>query len=77
LDRNQIAALVDFVFNEGEGAFAGSALLKKLNEGDHALVPVCLKAWIFDNGKVAPGLVKRRAAEAALWSEKDENRTGG
>lgn len=69
LTDNQFAALVDFVFNEGEGAFAGSTLLKKLNEGGAALVPACLKSWIFDDGKVAPGLVKRRAAEAALWSE--------
>ena len=69
LTDNQFAALVDFVFNEGAGAFAGSTLLKKLNEGGHALVPACLKSWIFVDGKVAPGLVKRRAAEAALWSE--------
>ena len=69
LTDNQFAALVDFVFNEGEGAFAASTLLRKLNEGGHALVPACLKSWIFDKGRVVPGLVKRRAAEAALWSE--------
>ena len=69
LTDNQFAALVDFVFNEGAGAFAGSTLLKKLNEGGYALVPACLKSWIFDNGKVVPGLVRRRAAEATLWSE--------
>lgn len=69
LTDNQFAALVDFVFNEGAGAFAGSTLLKKLNEGGYALVPACLKSWIFDNGRMAQGLVKRRAAEAALWSE--------
>jgi len=33
-------------------------------------VPACLKSWIFDNGKAQPGLVRRRAAEAALWSMK-------
>lgn len=69
LTDNQFAALVDFVFNEGAGAFAGSTLLKKLNEGGYALVPACLKSWIFDSGRVVPGLVKRRAAEAMLWSE--------
>jgi lysozyme len=68
LTDNQFSALVSFVFNEGEGAFAKSTLLKKLNEGGYALVPACLKSWIFDNGRVQPGLVKRRAAEAALWS---------
>lgn len=69
LTDNQFAALVDFVFNEGAGAFAGSTLLKKLNEGGYALVPACLKSWIFDSGRVVSGLVKRRAAEAMLWSK--------
>ncbi|HKX36117.1 MAG TPA: lysozyme [Rhizorhapis sp.] len=68
LTDNQFSALVSFVFNLGEGAFARSTLLRKLNEGGHGLVPACLKSWIFDNGKVLQGLVKRRAAEAALWS---------
>lgn len=69
LTDNQFSALVSFVFNLGEGAFARSTLLRKLNEGSYGLVPACLKSWIFDNGKVLQGLVKRRAAEAALWSE--------
>jgi len=68
LTDNQFSALVSFVFNLGEGAFARSTLLRKLNEGGYGLVPACLKSWIFDNGKVLQGLVKRRAAEAALWS---------
>jgi lysozyme len=69
LTDNQFSALVSFVFNEGAGAFARSTLLRKLNGGGYGLVPACLKSWIFDNGKVLPGLVKRRAAEAALWEE--------
>lgn len=68
LTDNQFSALVSFVFNEGEGAFVKSTLLKKLNQSGYALVPACLKSWIFDNGRVVPGLVKRRAAEAVLWS---------
>ncbi len=70
LTDNQFSALVSFVFNEGEGAFARSTLLQKLNEGGYGLVPACLKSWVFGGGKMQPGLVKRRAAEAALWSEK-------
>lgn len=69
LNDNQFAALVDFVFNEGPGAFAGSTMLKKLNEGGYGLVPACLKSWVFVDGRVVAGLVRRRAAEAALWSE--------
>ena len=71
LTDNQFSALVSFVFNLGERAFAKSTLLRKLNEGGYGLVPACLKSWIFDNGRVLPGLVKRRAAEAALWSMKE------
>jgi lysozyme len=70
LTDNQFSALASFVFNEGAGAFARSTLLRKLNEGGYSLVPACLKSWIFDNGKMLPGLAKRRAAEAALWSMK-------
>jgi lysozyme len=70
LTDNQFAALVSFVFNVGSSQLEKSTLLRKLNEGGYDLVPACLKSWIFDNGKVQPGLVKRRASEAALWSIK-------
>lgn len=69
LTDNQFAALVSFVFNEGESAFTHSTLLKKLNEGGYGLVPACLRSWIFAAGKVEQGLVHRRAAEAELWSK--------
>lgn len=68
LSDNQFAALVCFVFNVGAAALGKSTLLKKLNEGGYDLVPACLRSWIFDNGKVIAGLVKRRNAEATLWS---------
>lgn len=68
LTDNQFAALVSFVFNEGPTAFAKSTMLKKLNEGGYDLVPEYLKSWIFAGGKIEQGLVKRRAAEAALWT---------
>src|SRR5258705_425247 len=34
LSDNERAALDDFIFNVGEGNFAGSTLLRKLNAGD-------------------------------------------
>ena len=74
LTDNQFSALVSFVFNVGEEAFIASTLRKKLNEGGYVLVPACLKSWIFDNGKVLQGLVRRRAAEAALWSIQEKDR---
>jgi lysozyme len=69
LTDNQFAALVSFVFNIGAGKFAGTTLLRKLNERGYAIVPAYLKAWIFGGGKQLPGLVARRAAEAELWAK--------
>jgi lysozyme len=68
LTDNQFGALVAFVFNVGEGAFAGSTLLRKLNAGDYNAVPAELMKWTRANGKQVQGLVNRRAAEAGLWA---------
>lgn len=69
LSDNQFAALVSLVFNIGEGNFAKSNLLIRLNDNaPDALVLSHLKSFVFSGGKLSQGLVKRRAAEAALWS---------
>lgn len=83
LTDNQRAALVVFIYNVGSGNFASSTLLKKLNQRQYGSVPSEIKRWnkvkrtingkiVKDkNGKiiydVAPGLVRRRQAEASLW----------
>lgn len=74
LSQSQFDALVSFVFNIGAGAFAKSTLLKKLNAGDYDAVPSELAKWSKAGKKVLKGLVARRAAEAALWSEDDQDR---
>ena len=48
-----------------------STLLKKLNKGDYAAVPVELMKWVNAGGKKVQGLVNRRAAEAGLWAKGD------
>lgn len=68
LTENQRAALISFAYNIGLVALAGSTLLRKLNAGDYAAVPDELDRWVNDGGTRLPGLVKRRAAEAKLWS---------
>lgn len=68
LTDNQFAALVSFCFNVGPANFARSTLLKKLNAGDPASVPRELMKWNQAGGKVLPGLINRRAAEAGLWA---------
>jgi lysozyme len=67
LNQNQFDALVSFVFNLGEGNFASSTLLKKLNAGDYGAVRNQLARWVYDNGKLLAGLVKRREGEANLF----------
>lgn len=61
------AALVDFVFNVGEGNFAGSTLLKRLNAGDYQGAADEFPKWNLANGKVMPGLVTRRKRERDLF----------
>lgn len=68
LNQHQFDALVSFVFNVGPGNFQKSTLLKLLNRKQYDAVPAQLIRWTRANGKVLKGLVKRRQAEAALWS---------
>lgn len=68
INENQRGALVSFVFNLGGGAFKGSTLLRKLNAGNYNAVPTELMKWVNDGGVRLKGLVRRRAAEGALWN---------
>jgi GH24 family phage-related lysozyme (muramidase) len=68
LNQGQFDALVSFVFNLGEGALRESTLLRKLNAGDYSAVPSELARWNKAGGRVLPGLVRRRQAEAARWN---------
>lgn len=67
LTQNQFDALVDFVYNLGEGQFNRSTLLKKLNLKDYVGASEEFPKWVFDNGKVQPGLVKRRSLEKSIF----------
>ena len=68
LNQDQFDALVSFTFNIGVGAFNGSTLLKLLNQGQYAQVPVQLRRWNKAGGKVVQGLVNRRENEIKLWN---------
>lgn len=67
LSDDEESALVDFVFNVGQGNLEHSTLLRLLNAGDHAGAADQFAAWNKASGKVLAGLVRRRAAEAALF----------
>lgn len=71
LTQQQFDALVSWTFNLGAGNLAESTLLKKLNNYQYAEVPEQMMRWVRAGGKVLEGLVRRRAAEAALFQNKD------
>ena len=62
------AALADFVFNEGQGHFASSTLLLKLNAGDTTGAAAQLLVWNMAGGHVYAGLEARRQAEKQLFT---------
>jgi DNA polymerase-3 subunit delta len=64
----QFSALVSFAFNVGTAAFRASSVLRAVNEGDFGAVPGRLGLWVKARGKTLPGLVRRRAAEAEMFS---------
>ncbi len=63
----QRSALVVFVFNIGRTAFRNSTLLKCVNAGEDGLVPREMLRWVWDNGRILPGLVTRRLVIADLY----------
>lgn len=67
---HQIAALISFAYNVGTGALADSTLLRKLRAKDVAGAAAEFDRWNKAGGHVLPGLVKRRAAERALFERK-------
>lgn len=63
---NALAAIADFSYNLGATRLKGSTLRRKINAGDMAGARTELRKWVRGGGKVLPGLVLRREAEAAL-----------
>lgn len=68
LKQHQFDALVSFAYNVGLANFLSSTLLKMLNEGYYSNAALQFGKWIFNDGKVMKGLVRRREAERKLFS---------
>lgn len=68
LNQNQFDALVSFTENEGATSFEESTLLRLLNAGDYAGAAAQFDRWVYQKGRVLPGLVDRRQQEAALFN---------
>lgn len=69
ISQNEFDALVDFAYNAGAKNLLKSTLLRKLNEGDHDGAEQEFDRWVYCDGKVLPGLVRRRFAEKALFGK--------
>ncbi len=59
-------ATVDFAYNLGTGRLQTSTLRRRINQGDWEGAKEQLMRWVRGGGRVLPGLVRRRQAEAAL-----------
>lgn len=63
--QDQFDALVSFHYNTG--AIARSTLMRLHRAGDHAGAAAEFGRWVHAGGRKLTGLVRRRAAEAALY----------
>ena len=67
LTQAQYDALVSFVYNVGREAFRQSTLLRLLNSNNTEAAALQFSRWNKSNGKVLPGLTRRRLAERQLF----------
>lgn len=68
-NENELAAMTSLAYNVGINGFARSTVLKCHNRGEPMAAARAFALWNKAGGKVLPGLVRRRAAEAALYME--------
>lgn len=66
LSGQRLIAIADFVFNLGPTRYAGSTLRHRVNEQNWPDARREIQRWVFGGGRKLPGLVLRRAAEAAM-----------
>ena len=65
-EGRRASAILDFTYNLGASRLKASTLRRRVNEGDWDEVKVELMKWVRGGGKILPGLVRRRQAEADL-----------
>jgi lysozyme len=67
LNNNEYSALICLIYNIGIDAFRRSKILRLLNAGKKADVPIEFMRWVHINRKVSKGLKTRRQAEKYLF----------
>jgi len=66
---NVLGAMIDFAYNLGVPRYRASTLRKCVDAEDWAGAKRELVKWVRGGGKILPGLVARRKAEAALLKD--------
>ena len=64
--EDKLSAIVDFTFNLGAGRLQTSTLRRRVNQRNWTAVADELLRWVRGGGRVLPGLVIRRKAEAMM-----------
>ena len=76
INQNEFDSMVSLAYNIGVAGFQRSSILRRLNKGDRKGAAQAFHMWNQGGGRVLPGLVSRRAREAALFlkpAEKPED----
>ena len=68
LQQHEFDALVDLAFNLGSPHFASSLVVARLNAGNRTGSAAAFLLYVRSAGVVVPGLVRRRRAEAAMFT---------
>ena len=64
---NQFGAMLSLAYNAGTGGFRKSTVLRKFNADNLSDAAAAFAMWNKAGGKIVRGLVRRRAAESALF----------
>ena len=71
LTQPQFDSLVSWTYNLGPSNLNRSSMLRVLNTSDYDNVPEQIMRWNKAGGRVLPGLVRRREAEAEMFKGND------
>ena len=63
---DRMAGVLSWTYNCGVGALRASTLRRRINAGDWPGAQAEMRRWVRGGGRVLPGLVLRRQAEAAM-----------
>jgi lysozyme len=72
LTQDEFDALVDAVYNIGQGNFEHSTLHKLLNAGNYKAAADEFEKWDKAGGQVVAGLLRRRVAEHELFTKGEQ-----